>query len=661
MMVLSAWAAWGDVAPRLDVGAAALEADTGKLLWEAWEPDDLPAGTAPDVRQAAMKLLSSTPEQPSPRQEGEVRLPSPIRLGADREVRMELHRDRTTITLHERRDDQAGREIARAILPSTDGEPAGLFGELLVLKTRKNTLHAFAAHSAKDLWKPEWTFDILLKPPTGQGARLFYHPARLAVHDGLLWLATGDRLTALDQQGRTRFDLAFEPHLPPGWEAPPPQIIFQKDRLYCVHSSALVAVDRTTQKELWRHYTRRGPFLSRMADTPPLVLVQIGSDCPRTITNTLTESTYAGPRLGEITPARVAAAAAFLRAYGDGYPRRYVRQVIQKYKASAEAEKLKAAASMERTLPDWPARRDRTRLALACVTALRDAAAPRPGAQPSPERAMTWALLQEMVFASAPNAYGDAPVAFTEWHNRPLALPPGSLQELRDLCRSAVKNGHPIEQPFAASLLLSDEVAGNHVSQGEIEQLLLRPEGGVWRWAATRLARDGKRVRLLELARKRSPEDRLATLWIISPRLPEVMSSEEEDFWMDCVQADALKTAYWIRLAWFTRRDVPARFRGPIAAALEREVASPTVLINSQAQYDMEAGLDLLDRWGGDENIQLLRKYLRHPCHSDGGTDPSGYTQRKVKVYTTRQRVADMLKRRGETVPSDVVFREVEG
>jgi hypothetical protein len=263
-----------------------------------------------------------------------------------------------------------------------------------------------------------------------------------------------------------------------------------------------------------------------------------------------------------------------------------------------------------------------------------------------------------MLFGSTPSVYGDAAVVFTEWRERSLGLPQAQRQLLLEHCRSTLENGLEAERPFAASLLLSDEVGARQVSDSDIEKLLARPEVGVWRWAATRLARDGKRARLIELARKRSLDERSAILWIMSARLPETVTPEEEDFWMDCLKADAPRAAYAIRGAWNTNRPVPTRFREPIVSYLEKEIAAPKVLVNSQAQYEMEACLDILDRWGQPGDAELLKKYLRHPCVTEGARDAGGGNYQKVKVYSTRQRVAAMLKRRGEAVPPDTVFSE---
>src|SRR5688572_3561743 len=47
---------WG---PREDVGVAAVDTRTGKVLWEAWRPEEVPAGAAKEEKAAAEYLLAA--------------------------------------------------------------------------------------------------------------------------------------------------------------------------------------------------------------------------------------------------------------------------------------------------------------------------------------------------------------------------------------------------------------------------------------------------------------------------------------------------------------------------------------------------------------------------------------------------------------------------
>ena len=658
-VLLAAAGARADLGPRPDLGVAALDANSGSVLWEAWQATDIPAQAAEDVRNAATRLLAAKPEDSPARQEGGLLwLDWPARIDPNHAVQMMPDGEQCTLTLNEWTDGKPGSRIAAVTLPAVYGQPGGLFEDLLVVQTRENTLYAFKAEAARGQWKPAWTFDVLLKSPPGPKGRLFYHPTAQATKDGLLWLATSDRVTALDKLGQVKFDLKLARPEPIGWESPPPRIDFRKDRLYCMYPGSVVVVDRRTAKVLWRQDTARFGLLSNFAEAGGLVLLHVGSDCPRVISNTLGGSVVAGHRLGEITPSRVAAAAVLLHAYGDGYPRAAVRGMMNKYAGTQIAEAQKAAAVLRQALENWPARRDRARLAKACVDALAAEARKGQSCSPAAERLQTWAVLQELVFGRTPNVYGDAAVPATEWHERPLDLPPASLRMLMQQCRTTLATGPEAEKPFAASLLLSDCVGGGQVRQSEIEELLTMPDAGVWQWAATRLARDGKRDRLIELTARRSIEDRVAVLWILSGRMPKVITPAEDAFWLACLRAETPKTAYAARMAWGPAGPAPEAFRGPIAAYLNKEIADPKVLVNSQAQYDMEAALDILDRWNRTQDVELLRKYLSHPCVTEGYRPTSDGAGRKFKVFSTRQRVAAMLKRRGVAIPPDVVFEE---
>lgn len=54
---------WG---PREDVGVAAVETRTGKVLWEAWRPSEIPADVSKDEKAAAEFLLAAIERRPWP-------------------------------------------------------------------------------------------------------------------------------------------------------------------------------------------------------------------------------------------------------------------------------------------------------------------------------------------------------------------------------------------------------------------------------------------------------------------------------------------------------------------------------------------------------------------------------------------------------------------
>jgi hypothetical protein len=156
-----------------------------------------------------MRLLSVKPDESSPAQEGILRSDWPARLDKNHAVQIEQRPKECVLTLHEWAGERIGKEIGRVVMPDVERESAGVFAGLLVFKTRENTIYAFCANNPQGQWKPAWTFDILLKPPAQAKNRVFYYPTMLAVKDGLLWLATSDRLAALDEAGRAHFDVAF--------------------------------------------------------------------------------------------------------------------------------------------------------------------------------------------------------------------------------------------------------------------------------------------------------------------------------------------------------------------------------------------------------------------------------------------------------------------
>jgi hypothetical protein len=129
--------------------------------------------------------------------------------------------------------------------------------------------------------------------------------------------------------------------------------------------------------------------------------------------------------------------------------------------------------------------------------------------------------------------------------------------------------------------------------------------------------------------------------------LPQELSAAEQRFWLACARRMPGSIAYVLNLA--RPEEIPLAYREPIRAYLEKEIEKPTILENSQAEYDLVASLRVLNRWRMPEDTPLLLSYLRHPCRHTNG------------IYYVRQHAGALLEERGVKIPADVVYREEPG
>jgi hypothetical protein len=101
-------------APREDLGVAAVDGRTGEILWEAWNPVDLPADVPDSVKDAAKRLLDARQwwRDPDGGYTG-----FPYRLGENRVVQYSY--------------DTFAKQNQLKLVQSTDGRPGRIVAQVV--------------------------------------------------------------------------------------------------------------------------------------------------------------------------------------------------------------------------------------------------------------------------------------------------------------------------------------------------------------------------------------------------------------------------------------------------------------------------------------------------------------------------------------------------
>ncbi|HYG77091.1 MAG TPA: hypothetical protein VEK08_18950, partial [Planctomycetota bacterium] len=84
----------------------------------------------------------------------------------------------------------------------------------------------------------------------------------------------------------------------------------------------------------------------------------------------------------------------------------------------------------------------------------------------------------------------------------------------------------------------------------------------------------------------------------------------------------------------------------------------PTVLKNSQEEYNLWAALKVLNSWKMPEDTELISKFLSHPCEGQVWKGRSDDRYDLVRTFSVRQKAKQILEERGATVPENVVLEE---
>lgn len=441
-----------------------------------------------------------------------------------------------------------------------------------------------------------------------------------------------------------------------------PTLSLGKSLMYYQQAEGVIALDRRTKKEVWRLSTSRFPDGSTVREADGLVFVQIGSNVPRTIRAVLLGGRDALPKLGRVTPHRLVAGAILLHHFGDGYLRPELRKHLERLrKVEEEPDPQAAANAIEKLLASWPKKRDDRRLLDGCVAALLrpDERVPLPEfAWRGTQRTVAWCLLQELIYGYPPDGY-DRPglnYAYRYWKENPLSLSDEAKAKLVALSRRVLAEGPEAERPFAASVLVSNAVGWDRITDAERKELLLSAQPSVWRWAAMSLVKNGRREQLIAWAVERPVGDHLDIVWILTHEKPKEWSAAELRFWLACARRAPGSIAYVLKAS--TDDPAPKVFRGQVRSYLEKEIAEPIFKDgNRQGGSELFAAVFLLDRWKNKNDTPLLLKYLHHPYRVESLRLP-GFDSPSIRDYRLRGYVKGMLENRGIKVPEGIVYQE---
>jgi hypothetical protein len=648
--------------PREDVGVACVERSSGKVLWEVWNEDDLPADASKELQAAVSQLLADWSGDAEP---ADPSLPSfPCPLG-DRHVVNYVYEELAHhLVLHRGTPEAVGEEICR-FTAEEQAWPFARRGEMfyVVHDGRLLGLTLPAEDDPRKTWRPLWTYDLL--PKLGEDVKremVRNLPLGLRVDESGAWVVHSEGLLLLTPMGTLAAEYEIDNPWPYIWDGFGTPTTFTESAIYHRHGFGVIAIDRKTERELWRLATTRSPYPSRVRELRDVVLVQIGSDVPRTITGALADETHTLPALGANTLTRRLAAAVLLHAYGDGYHRSALRKFVEQLAGDAEAAAVREA--IESLLKDWPKQRDRGRLFDAAVTAVlaeEDGAGGALPHWPVSERLLAWCLLQELIYRNTPDGYSRPgknyayELLLTE---QPLSIADERRETLLKKCRAVVADGPDPQRGFAAGVLLSDLLWKRLVDE-ELQRLFLSEHPSVWRWTGLALVEHGRREALIEWSAKRPESDHLDVIYMLAQKLPDEFSPSEQAFWLARVRRDPASIAY----TWGIHsrgQDMPREFREPIREYLQREIAKPTILGNSQREYDLMAALRALHAWGDPGDTPLLLKYLEHPCAWETYKGNGEHLDR-YESYMVRQHVRNMLEERGAAIPEDTVFERYIG
>ena len=640
-------------APRPDIGVAAVDGRTGKVLWEAWRADEIPAGTSNVVRAGAKKVLDPKWSEESAAWAAEYQKSERNELT----VKSKYENEKQHLILYRGQYDRGGIEVARY---STDDIKSGwghrVCGEFVYVH-RGRAIDVFALKEANDAfnrtWRPIWTYE---PPPENIGTGKLdatFVPTHVRFDAEGIWILRGTQLDRFSPRGRNLESFTVDSKWHTAGREPWAYISAGKATVYIRSGTGVVVIDRKAGHETWRLPTTRYPYPSEILEADNgVVLVRIGSNNTRTLHAVLGgDRDYSLPKLGPLTARQLATAATLLHAYGDGYLRTRLRTLADGLRPLADADARAAVTTVDKLLATWPAKRENRRLPDACVSLLirsQDVA-------PATDRVLSWCQLQELIYGQVPDAY-DRPgtnYAYHEWKELELELSDDARAKLRELCRQTVANGPEAERPFAASALVASAVGWESLSNAERKALVLSPQSSVWRWAAMAMLKNGHRQQLLEWADARPTEDQSHLVCLLCTDVPAKRPELEIDYFLRALRRDPGEVALVIQL--FNVEPIPAAAREPLRAFLKLEIAEPKYFDDSSRDSrNCFAALGLLDRLKNPDDDALIAKYLAHPYvhYSSLGGGKS------TKHFQMRRYAADLLAKRGVKPPGGTLFEE---
>ncbi|HYE19335.1 MAG TPA: PQQ-binding-like beta-propeller repeat protein [Tepidisphaeraceae bacterium] len=648
---------------RPDLGVAAVDARTGQLLWEAWTPADVPPAARPAAGAAVAQLLTDRPATDNAAAE-------PFNPGPGLTVGVTFTPGAGhTVALYRRgADGRAAPTLLRSYTSPVPTSVEARLGDLLLARQSSRTVIALDLTAGGAQWKPAWTFaqaDRPGDPAAAVDADGHDGPiASVRVVGDQIWVARGSRVTALDAAGRvlleTRIAGAADRS---AWHSPGKTEIRPGDagRVYFVHPEGVVALDRSTAKELWRRSTYRGPYAPELKEVGDhTLLMTVGSDAPQGLQWQLALLPKDARSRGRAAhpPQRVLAAARLLHAHGDGWPRPAVRAWADRHRAGAphtDADHAAVAAELDRLHAAWPPHRDEARLMKSAI----DGLTPPPGAPPAPsDRELCWGVLQERIWGCSPVLQRQA-ASILIWRSdgKPLALRLDVHSRLANECRRVLRAGPPAERGPAASVLLSPTLAIT-VGAAELDALARDADPDVWPGALYWAERREDRAHLIALAAARPRADRRYAAAVVARRLPRDPTPAERDFWTALATDQPLIAADALGYSRPLPRALLASVLPQIRRHLERERTAPTGRLTG-GDYSLPAAVNFVAAANDPTDTALLRELLAHPGHHAAGTS-ARRDGRQVdrKQYVVRYAARVALEARGQAVPAAIGYEE---
>ncbi|MGL6097646.1 MAG: hypothetical protein ACRC7O_17830, partial [Fimbriiglobus sp.] len=529
--------------PPSQAGVAAVDPQTGAVLWEAWRPEEVPIAAGKPAAEASRRLTADAEDYESGAWQSS-RFPAALGDGLVADV--SWADKKLILKLSDGRPDAIGVEVARATLDTDRGY--AVVGSDAFYHVFKSKLHAYPAirpgGPPPQEWKPAWTFDLIA------GVPLPPVPPHLAASPVLLpdargiWVVAGPRVVHVRSPGKADVDFVVKNPWPPYSGDFEPTISLGQRWLYFHQGRGVIALDPETGKEAWRLATSRSPYPSRVVVVPGgPTLVQVGSDTPLTLMAAMGIGWMKLPKLGPDGPQKAAAAAEFLHAYGDPSERPRLRAQADRLwqtQAAADAGETAAAAGLDRLQATWPPFRDRRRLLDATIAVLlgRNDGPLGNYVPPDTRRLVAWCLLQELIYGRTPDGYNrpGSNFAYDFSNELPVTLAPKVAAELADHCREVLSSGPAAERPFAASVLVSKSLGWDRTTADERRRLFLSDEPAVWRWTGIRLVKEGFRREMIRWGTDRPAHDHPDILWMLLHDMPKPWPAEEQAFWLKCLR-----------------------------------------------------------------------------------------------------------------------------
>jgi hypothetical protein len=364
---------------------------------------------------------------------------------------------------------------------------------------------------------------------------------------------------------------------------------------------------------------------------------------------------------------RVAALRLIAQWEENGYYRLHAQRLLSEAEKLDQPDARTAAKAIKEILGQtWPAEASITRFVAQCAAVLQ---APRvsPSAQGAlaGNHSMVWQVLRELAGGSHVTSIRLSsrwPWDTQLWH--PIVA----------LARDAVGIG---QDDAISSFLGIPRLADELIDDKFFEDHLGSSNASIHAMSAMALKRRGRWTKLVELGRKLPTTHQMNILAELAshpadddmrerPRPPD-SGAQEEEFWLHCLRAEPLRSAYILRWAGMesmdsARNPYPLFVHDAVRDFLEKAAGSSDGMKEDFPlkgdSYDWHCAIEMLASWGRNEDIPLLEKLLEHrgyvTSQSSNGEDKSLVEH----IYPLRSSAKRALHKFGKSPPDDTVLKK---